>query len=51
VLATCAYGTEGGDDQSLTRALDGDVRSPLVKHRTLAPTPASPGTRASGQPL
>jgi hypothetical protein len=51
VLATCAYGSEGGDDQSLTRALDGDVRSPLVKHRTLAPAPASPGTRASGEPL
>ncbi|HUQ04818.1 MAG TPA: lamin tail domain-containing protein [Kofleriaceae bacterium] len=51
VLTTCAYGADGGDDQSLTRALDGDARSPLVKHRTLAPTPASPGTRATGQPL
>ena len=51
VLATCSYGAEGGDDQSLTRAVDGDPRSAMVKHRTLSPSPASPGTRANGQPL
>lgn len=51
VLATYTYGAEGGDDQSLTRAVDGDPRSAFVKHRTLAPTPASPGKRANGQPF
>jgi hypothetical protein len=50
-LASCTYGPEGGDDQSLTRASDGDPRAPFVKHRTLAPSPASPGSRASGQPF
>ena len=51
LLASCTYAAEGGDDQSLTRATDGDPASPLIKHRTLAPTPASPGTQANGLPF
>jgi hypothetical protein len=49
-LTSATYGAEGGDDQSLTRATDGDS-TPFVKHRTLAPSPASPGTRSNGQPF
>ncbi|MBZ0236182.1 MAG: lamin tail domain-containing protein, partial [Deltaproteobacteria bacterium] len=51
VLATCTYAAEGGDDQSLTRAVDGDPAATFVKHRTRSPAPASPGTRADGQPF
>ncbi len=51
VLAELTWGAEGGHDQSLTRERDGDVTSPMVGHRTRTSTPASPGTRASGQPF
>lgn len=51
VLATLSYGTEGGMDQSLTRARDRDANAGFVLHRTLAATPASPGQAASGAPL
>ena len=47
-LAVETYGTEGGDDQSLTRFVDLDADTSLVKH-TQAPAAAgarfSPGTR------
>ncbi len=50
-VTTAGYGSEGGDNQSLTRDPDGDGTSALVKH-TLATTSGgalfSPGSRADG---
>ena len=51
LLAHVTYGAEGGDDQSLTRATDGEPDAPLVKHRTRSSLPASPGRRADGAPF
>ena len=51
VLATATYGGEGGNDQSLTRHVDGDPAAPWVGHRTVSPLPASPGRRADGRPF
>jgi hypothetical protein len=49
VLDTMTYGTNGGKDQSLTRAIDGDPTAAFVLHKTLNPSaPASPGTRSDG---
>ncbi|HOX45113.1 MAG TPA: C1 family peptidase [Myxococcota bacterium] len=48
VLAALTYGTEGGRDQSLVRAVDGDPLADFVLHTTLAAGPASPGTRSDG---
>lgn len=48
VIATATYGAEGGRDQSLVRAVDGDADSPWVLHTTRSTRPASPGTRANG---
>lgn len=50
VLATARFGAEGGRDQSLVRATDGDGNAAWVLHGTRAPRPASPGTRADGSP-
>ena len=50
-LADMSYGNEGSDDQSLTRAVDGDGEAAFVKHRTVSSAPASPGTRADGTPF
>ena len=50
-VTSAGYGSEGGDNQSLTRDPDGDGTSALVKH-TLATTSGgalfSPGTKADG---
>ena len=50
-VTSAGYGSEGGDNQSLTRDPDGDGASALVKH-TLATTSGgalfSPGTQADG---
>ena len=45
-----AYGSEGGDNQSLTRPVDAGLLAPLIKHSELEGTTAlfSPGTRADG---
>jgi hypothetical protein len=51
LLAELTWGSEGGRDQSLTRAIDGDKASPMVGHLTRSAAPASPGRRASGQPF
>lgn len=48
VLARAAFGAEGGRDQSLTRAVDGDPASAWVLHTTRSSRPASPGTRPDG---
>lgn len=50
-LAHAAYGAEGGQDQSLVRATDGNPDAAFVLHGTRASAPASPGTRASGAPF
>ena len=47
-LAELAWGAEGGRDQSLVRQVDGAVDSPIVGHRSVAATPASPGRRSDG---
>ena len=51
LLATAAFGSEGGRDQSLVRAVDGDPAAGFVLHQTRAAAVASPGRRASGQPF
>ena len=51
VLATAAFGSEGGRDQSVVRAVDGDQAAGFVLHQTRATAVASPGRRASGQPF
>ncbi len=51
VLATASYGAEAGQDQSLVRATERDAASALVRHKTRASAPASPGRRADGSPL
>lgn len=53
VLATHAWRSEGGKDQSLVRAGDADPNAPMVGHRsvTTPPMPASPGTRQNGRPF
>jgi len=51
VLAALTYGTEGGRDQSLVRAVDGDPEADFVLHGTLSAGPASPGTRSDGTPF
>jgi Lamin Tail Domain len=48
VVAEMSYGPEGGHDQSLVRATDGDAAAPFVGHRTLSQAPASPGRRSDG---
>jgi hypothetical protein len=50
-LASVTYGGEGGDNQSLNRAVDGDGDAAMVRHTTLAQTVASPGTRVDGTPF
>jgi hypothetical protein len=48
------YGSEGGDDQSLTRAPDVTGPDPLVKHLTAPGSDGrrfSPGTRVDGAPF
>lgn len=47
-LAELAWGSEGGRDQSLVRQVDGAADSPIVGHRSVAATPASPGRRSDG---
>lgn len=49
VRATYTYGSEGGDDQSITRSPDVTGSEPLVKHTTVATgVRYSPGTRTDG---
>ncbi|UWX53943.1 lamin tail domain-containing protein [Maribacter litopenaei] len=51
VIATYTYGSEGGNDQSLTLVPDGTGTEPLVPHSTATGsggTPFSPGTRVDG---
>jgi len=48
VLASATFGAEGGRDQSLVRAVDGDPTSAWVLHTTRSTAPASPGTRTDG---
>lgn len=47
-LTTATYGPEGGADQSLVRAVEGDPLSAFVGHRTLSAAAASPGRRGDG---
>jgi hypothetical protein len=47
VLAEATYGPEGGDDQSLVRAVDGE-EGEFVLHTELSEESASPGTRIDG---
>jgi hypothetical protein len=50
IIDSVTYGPEGGQDVSLTRAIDGDINSPLVLHDSLpAKLPYSPGVRSSGE--
>jgi hypothetical protein len=53
VLATASYGSEGGTDQSLVRAVDGSASAAFVGHTTVSGSAASasPGTRANGSPF
>ncbi len=48
IVAAATFGADGGRDQSLVRAVDGDATSAWVLHRSRSPQPASPGTRADG---
>jgi Lamin Tail Domain len=53
-VAAYAYGSEGGDNQSLTRDPDVTGPEPLVKHTTAAGAGGalfSPGTRVDGSPF
>lgn len=50
-LATATYGSEGGDNQSLNRAVDGDPETALIRHTELSDAVASPGTRVDGSPF
>ena len=47
VVATLSYGSEGGNDQSLTRDPDGSVEPPVL-HTTVSEVAFSPGTRTDG---
>ncbi len=49
LLAAASFGAEGGRDQSLVRATDGDPTAAFVLHQTRAAAVASPGRRANGQ--
>ncbi|GAG43465.1 unnamed protein product, partial [marine sediment metagenome] len=51
VISTMSYGTEGGANQSLNLATDGDGASAWVGHLTLETAPYSPGTCADGVPF
>jgi hypothetical protein len=51
LLGEVSWGSEGGDDQSLVRATDGDPQAAWVLHGTLSTDPASPGRRADGSPF
>jgi C1A family cysteine protease len=51
LLASMTYGTEGGKDQSLVRAIDADPAAEFVQHQTVSAEPASPGTRSDGSPF
>ena len=51
LLATMSFGAEGGRDQSLVRAVDGDPTAAFVLHQTRSTAVASPGRRANGQPF
>jgi hypothetical protein len=48
LLAEVAYGDEGGDDQSLVRAVDGDRAAPFVQHGEVGDGPGSPGHKSDG---
>ncbi len=50
-LAAYSYGSEGGDDQSLTRLPDITGPEPLVKHTLAGGALFSPGTRIDGSPF
>jgi hypothetical protein len=47
-IASVTYGSEGGADQSLVRAVEGDGASAFVGHHSVSSAHASPGTRADG---
>jgi len=51
VLAEAGYGSEGGADQSLVRATDGDPAAAFVQHLTVSDRPASPGFKVDGSPF
>lgn len=48
VLVETSYGAEGGDDQSLVRAVDGDPAAAFVLHGVVGEGPASPGRKSDG---
>jgi hypothetical protein len=50
LVAELAYGPEGGQDSSLVHSIDGDPTSAVVRHVTIAATPASPGMKSDGTP-
>lgn len=47
-IDSLSYGAEGGQDQSLVRAQDGDPGAEWVLHGSRSAQPASPGSRADG---
>lgn len=51
LLAEMTYGSEGGNDASLTRATDADSGSPFVHHATVGYDLASPGTMYDMRPF
>ncbi len=46
VVDEMSYGTEGGHDRSLTRAVDGDPEASFIAHPDLE---FSPGFKANGE--
>ncbi|TNF28596.1 MAG: lamin tail domain-containing protein [Deltaproteobacteria bacterium] len=54
IIDSVNYGADAGDDQSITRAVDGDIASAFVKHTDAARsngTRMSPGRCQSGAPF
>jgi hypothetical protein len=51
VLAAATYDDAAGHDASVVRSPELDPLAPLVRHDTVAPTPASPGRRTDGSPF
>lgn len=49
LAVTVGYGSEGGDNQSLTRSPD--ITGPFAKHLSVAPTRFSAGTALDGTPF
>jgi hypothetical protein len=48
LVAEFTLGSNAGQNSSLVHSIDGDPLSPIVKHNTIALTPASPGRHSDG---